>query len=557
MILLNDSIDGESGYGLSFVGDEEADPRTTTFSKLNNSIANAGNIDIINTSLSFGEGPYGKGEIVADGAPVTRLSLSDAALDLYNGYRDVLNLAGWKSDNGYLHIDVDIDNLTSDMINVVGDVEGTTSVVVYASTAGDITGKYIPFATATGAGSADSFSVYRVYNSPYMYSVVFDRENSGSGHTWELTMNDEENENAGVLPEPVEDPEIPDIDIPDVDVPDIDDPDVDNPGGGDDPVLPDAPAKVYAEVAAYGALPAAALEQTRSMVGNVGNQVKNSRVYTRSCGFVDGYWNGEPYYNLWVNPTFHIANIDTPFDVEADIWGIEAGGDIQRDVNNRLGVFVSYRQGNYDLSGKGERYYSPVGSEIDIDSYLAGLYYRYDKNNVWAFATVYGGVQKADIKTDDGMKADTDGTEFGASLEGGYDFVLADGLYLTPELGVFYTQVNYDDVKDNMGKTAQYDDLRQIELEAGVKLSKTFKTDEGAASVYVKPSIVQTIVDGEEVKITGLRSLSGVDDATLGRIKLGGRYGFTDRLSVYGWFDYTFGSDYDAETFGVGLNYAF
>ena len=209
------------------------------------------------------------------------------------------------------------------------------------------------------------------------------------------------------------------------------------------------------------------------------------------------------------------------------------------------------------MNGDGDRYYSTVGSEIDIDSYIAGLYYRYDHNNWYAFATLYGGIQEADIKTDDGMKSDTDGVEFGASIEAGYDYALTDSVTLTPELGVFYTQVNYDDATDSVGKSASYDDARQIELEAGVKLAKTFMLDEGFANVYVKPSVVQTIVDGEDVNITGLGDVEALDDATLGRIEIGGRYGFTTNLSAYGWANYTFGSDYDATTFGLGLNYAF
>ena len=121
--------------------------------------------------------------------------------------------------------------------------------------------------------------------------------------------------------------------------------------------------------------------------------------------------------------------------------------------------------------------------------------------------------------------------------------------------------MNYDDAEDNVGKSASYDDARQIELEAGVKLAKTFVTDESIANVYVKPSVVQTIVDGDEVSITGLSDVEALDDATLGRIEISGRYGFTTNLSAYGWANYTFGSDYDATTFGLGLpfglNHAF
>ena len=545
VILLNDGIDGVSGYSLAFNGDkgvDEADTagglslfnsagdgRTTQYVKLNNSIANAGNIDIVNTTLSFGEGPYGKGEIVSDGDPVTKVSLQNAAFDLYNKYQEKVNLAGWNANNGYLHVDVDVDNLTADVLNISGNVEGQTKVIVYAGSTADIRGESILFATAIGTGSADSFSVYRVYNSPYMFDVEYN-PNGENGKEWSLTMNDKENEYAGILPAPLGTPSVPDIEDPEI--PDIN--------------LPTAPSKVYAEVVAYGALPAAALEQTRNMVDNIGGQVAATRTQDAAAN-----------YNLWVNPTYYTSNIDSPFAIDADIWGIEAGGDIQRNLNNRLGVFFSYRQGEYDMNGNGDRYYSTVGSKIDIDSYLAGLYYRYDNNNWYAFATLYGGIQEADIKTDDGMKSDTDGMEFGASAEVGYDYALTDSVTLTPELGVFYTQVNYDDAEDNVGKSASYDDARQIELEAGVKLAKTFMTDESFANVYVKPSVVQTIVDGDEVNITGLGDVEALDDATLGRIEIGGRYGFTTNLSAYGWANYTFGSDYDATTFGLGLNYAF
>ncbi len=143
------------------------------------------------------------------------------------------------------------------------------------------------------------------------------------------------------------------------------------------------------------------------------------------------------------------------------------------------------------MNGDGKHHYSTIGSEIDIDSYLAGLYYRYDRNNWWTFATVYGGIQRVDLKTKDGIKSDTDGTEFGGSVELGYDYAINKTLYLTPSVGAFYTQVDYDDATDSAGKIAKYNTLRQLELEAGVKLTKAFVMDEGYANVYVKPSVVR------------------------------------------------------------------
>ena len=539
---INDNIDGgivdidndgfaerdvEYGYNMNLTGDGTG----TVY--MNNEIINADTVTIDNTTLKFNKFTHNDGTVSKGGFTtgyndgrdaVTSLVMKNKAnFNLYNKYQDTVNLKGWKaSGNSFLHVDVDVENLTADMLNVNGNVEGTTKLVLYPTSDKDIRGESILFAQSVNdtTGNADSFKVWRVYRSPYMFETKYTKTGENA-NKWELEMGNQVNPDADQKPDERPDPEVPDV---------------------KPTPTPDKPTNpVYGEVVAMGALPAAAIEQSRNMVDNVFGQIVR----------------GEGNHNLWINPTYYTSNIDAPFDIDADVRGIEAGGDLQHDLNNKLGLFVSYRKGNYDMNGDGKHYYSTVGSEIDIDSYLAGLYYRYDRNNWYAFATLYGGIQQADIKTDDGIKSDTDGVEFGASLEAGYDYNLTDTVYLTPSLGVFYTQVNYDDATDSVGKKAEYNDLRQVELEAGVKLTKTFRLDEGYANVYVKPSIVQTLVDGDEVNITGLGKTNTLDDETLGRIEFGGRYGFTDQLSAYGWANYTFGSDYDATAVGLGLNYAF
>ena len=557
--VINDNIEGgtdnlfsvgyKTQYNLSFTGDGvlNEDGLTDQYVSINNDIVNAGEVTVEGTTLRFGAYQHedktaknrdGHGRFLAalkadgtadlDAEAVTSLSLNNAAFDLYNKYQDMVNLKGWKaSGNSFLHVDVDVENLTADMLNVNGNVEGTTKLVLYPTSDKDIRGESILFAQSKNdtTGNADSFKVWRVYRSPYMFETKYTKTGENA-NKWELEMNDTVNPDAGAEP-----------DFPEINA--------------------IGKAEVAPEVIGYQSVTAAAVAQNANLIYNVMNKVTDNRLYCPGCGFYDYYWNGEAFHNLWVNPVYTSLSIKSPTEIDADVWGIEAGGDLQHDLNNKLGLFVSYRKGNYDMNGDGKHYYSTVGSEIDIDSYLAGLYYRYDRNNWYAFATLYGGIQQADIKTDDGIKSDTDGVEFGASLEAGYDYNLTDTVYLTPSLGVFYTQVNYDDATDSVGKKAEYNDLKQIELEAGVKLTKAFRLDEGYANVYVKPSVVQTLVDGDEVNITGLGKVNTLDDETLGRIELGGRYGFTDQLSAYGWANYTFGSDYDATTVGLGLNYAF
>ena len=557
--VINDNIEGgtdnlfsvgyKTQYNLSFTGDGvlNEDGLTDQYISINNDIVNAGEVTVEGTTLRFGAYQYedktaknrdGHGRFLAalkadgtadlDAEAVTSLSLNNAAFDLYNKYQDMVNLKGWKaSGNSFLHVDVDVENLTADMLNVNGNVEGTTKLVLYPTSDKDIRGESILFAQSQNdtKGSADSFKVWRVYRSPYMFETKYTKTGENA-NKWELEMNDTVNPDAGAEP-----------DFPEINA--------------------IGKAEVAPEVIGYQSVTAAAVAQNANLIYNVMNKVTDNRLYCPGCGFYDYYWNGEAFHNIWVNPVYTSLSIKSPTEIDADVWGIEAGGDLQHDLNNKLGLFVSYRKGSYDMNGNGKHYYSTIGSEIDIDYYLAGLYYRYDRNNWYAFATLYGGIQQADIKTDDGIKSDTDGVEFGASLEAGYDYNLTATVYLTPSLGVFYTQVNYDDATDNVGKKAEYNDLKQIELEAGVKLTKAFRLDEGYANVYVKPSVVQTLVDGDEVNITSLGKTNTLDDETLGRIELGGRYGFTENLSAYGWANYTFGSDYDATTVGLGLNYAF
>ncbi len=569
----NYNIDYTNQYNITLIGDDTIDAATgttTQYVAMNNDIINAGTVTVNGTTLRFGSYQHedqtaknwdGKGAFVAslnadgtanrDAAAVTSLSLTNAVFDIANGYLETVKLKGYSATDSFMHIDVDVENMKADELHVAGNVEGVTKMIVHASSNADIRGKgEILFAQSENdsTGNAGSFIVSRVYKSPYLFDVKYDQiaENSNK---WFFEMNDQDNPDKEVEPEEPDVPEVPDVPTPPTpELPDIPSVKPQPLPGSDRPVAP--------EVIGAESLPAAALAQNSNMVYNIMNKVSANRLYCPGCGFYDYYWNGEAFHNLWANAVYNTLRIKTPTDIDAEVWGLEAGGDLQHDLNNKLGLFLSYRKGNYDMNGDGKHHYSTIGSEIDIDSYLAGLYYRYDRNNWWTFATVYGGIQRVDLKTKDGIKSDTDGTEFGGSVELGYDYALNKTVYLTPSVGAFYTQVDYDDATDSAGKVAKYNTLRQLELEAGVKLTKAFVMDEGYANLYVKPSVVQTVTDGDEVRITGLGKVNTIDDQTLGRIEIGGRYGFTEQLSAYGWANHTFGDDYKASTFGLGLSYS-
>jgi outer membrane autotransporter protein len=409
--------------------------------------------------------------------------------------------------------------MTSDVLNINGDVTGITKLIVHATSNEDIRGMgEILFAESFNdtVGSAGSFSLFRVYGSPYLYDIIYADLGSDS-RTWSFAMNDDSN------------------------------PDYQGGGGGID---------VSSEVVGYIGLHEAAVEQTRSMVSNIRNKIADNKVYCKGCGLYDVAYDNKPLSNVWVSPVYHTASIDKPQDMDASIYGLEGGFDVQYDAHHKLGVFASYRRGNYDLSGKGETYHSPIKSEIDINSYIGGLYYRYDKNNFWAFGTIYGGLQQADLSTKDGVDTSTDGSQFGGEIDLGYLFPLKDNYTLEPNIGVSYTSIDFDKIVDKYGKTAEYDTIGYLEAKAGIKLEKVLHLSNGPAKVYVEPSIIQAITNGDSVQITGIdEAIDTYEEGTLGRIELGGRYAIDKQLSIFGRTNYTFGSSYDALSFTAGLNY--
>ena len=493
-IVFDDGIDGEN-YNIDVFGDG------TGYVKFNNAVENVN-------------------RFAMNGGAVVHLGLNGRiyAQDFVSGSSSVYARTGAQKPLLTVDVMVDRENNTvhSGAIHVNGDVAGETNVLVNALNPDVLDNKkdaVVPFLFAPNDNEETSavFNVSRVIGSPYMWHAGKNVAGTPeSGNVWYLSLTDTLNPEFGKT-----DPEV-------------------------------AP-----EVTAYISLPSAGLEQVRGLRDTL--EQKTAFCKEGACAR-----DAKADRQLWVDSGYLSSTVDKPAEFDADIWGVTAGGDLQYDANNRLGVFAAYRQGDYDVSGKGSKYRSTVGSELDIDSWLGGLYYRFEQNDWYAFATVYGGIQKADLKTDDGIvNTDSDGTLWSVGAEGGRKYGLSEALTLEPSFGVFYTQSEFDDIRDSAGKTASFDSLKQLEIETAVKLEYRLCQNDLTSVVYIKPGLIQTITDGDEVLISGLGKTEAYHDQLLGRIELGARFGVTESLSGYGWANYTFGSSYGAAAVGIGLNYAF
>lgn len=408
------------------------------------------------------------------------------------------------------------DSVNSGVINVSNQVSGDYNVIVSTREGEGYDGAKTVFVNAPNDTNPndESFNVSRVIGSPYAWSALRNVEGTESGSVWYLTTPD------GPIP----------------------------PG-------PTPTREVTPEVIAGIGMQEAAVSQIRNLGRTVGNKLADSKLSCPGCGIVNYGWKNRPLKNVWINAEGESLKSENAVDMDGKIWGVDAGFDLQADMNNAIGIFGSYRKGKYDYNGDGDKYYSKTGSDIDMDSYLGGLYYRYDRNMNWALAMVYGGALKADVSTDDHIaKYDTDGYLIGAGLQFGHDFAIANGLLLEPSLGLYYNYISFDDATDNVGKEYRWDDMQYAEAEFGLKLEKQLPYQ---SKLYIKPSVIQTWRDGNSVRISRLNKPDTGDNQTLGRVEIGGRVGFTNALSGYTWANYTFGEHgYEATAAGAGLNYS-
>ena len=494
-IEIKDIINGEEGYNVNITGD------TKSSVLLYNDINNA-NVSINNTNVGI------NGNV--DG--INNLEISSSSI-LGLGINGELNVDNMKQINNStssstLQIDVKVtDNqINNGIINVNGDISGSYGIIINS-----LNRQHTPETSAflralnDDLSTATNLSILRVKGSPYMWNTILNDNGETQGSTWYLAMDTNP---ANIILAP--------------------------------------------EVLAGIGLHEASIAQTNSVINNVSNKLASTRSLCHYCGIVSNAWDGSKLDNGWISIQGENVNINKPVDMEGNIWGLEAGFDIQRNRNNTFGIFTSYRNGEYDLTGKSSGYVPTTGSKINIDSYLAGLYYRYDKNKNWLFATLYGGKQDAKINTDDNIASfKTDGVEYGAGVELGHSTVLDKNTTLSPIISVQYHQINYDETHDNVDKCYRWNDLKQV----GITVSTLFEKRYTDGKIQIKPSIIQTITGDDKVSISEIGEVETYKDKTLGQIELSGIYDFNQTLSGYGWLSYTYGSSYNATNLGVGINY--
>lgn len=450
------------------------------------------------------------GNVINDG--IMNFSFDDEN----NEADDITTITGnyTASSNALIVLNVEPENNKADTLVVEGDVQGDTKVFLKSSSSTPSTEKIL-FADVANDDETtkSSFNIWRVEGSPYVWNAIYENKK------WYTLSGALANNNPIIL----------------------------------------------SEVVAYAGLNDAAFYQTNSFASSLRKNILSNNVGRRICYKTNSkyseYYCKKGTFNLgtWINPVYEKAKIDAPIAYDAEVTGIDAGIDLISNGKSKLGIMTSARNGEYSFDDDGDKYVISGSADINIDSYLVGIYYRHDNKNISTIASIYSGLLKADISSDDGVSDKVDGVQVGASVDIATKFQVSKSISIEPNIRLGYATTNFDDINDNANKRVDYTNVHRLETALGVKVVKDLilKNDKSIARIFIKPSLIHRFNFEEDVNVGDNLTLAGSKDETLAEFEIGGEYEFGNNLSAMASASYMFSSNYENIATDLLLKYKF
>ena len=248
-----------------------------------------------------------------------------------------------------------------------------------------------------------------------------------------------------------------------------------------------------------------------------------------------------------------------------DAYGLAAGFD-KNFGRLTLGLSGLYSVGDYKTDND--------VIEADVSTWGVGLYGSYRPAHSAFFMDFFASYSsnsneaKHRIKSADAqLKADYDVTSLGAGAALGYDIALAQSFYITPKVGVNYTQLSSDDVEEKgtapMVVRVETPKINSIQVPAEVKFS--FPIDARSFELLPELHARYTHDFGDtdyqsKVYINGSNTMLKLDNVGMPEnlFTLGGSLSFTAGPHEFsGRYDYEFGDGLTSHLFNLGYKYLF
>lgn len=181
----------------------------------------------------------------------------------------------------------------------------------------------------------------------------------------------------------------------------------------------------------------------------------------------------------------------------SDINTVYVGIDGALTENLRLGASLSVMDGSADFHG--------IKGSSDLTRYEAALYGTYTNDAHYVDVVARFGRINNDLsmKSGESSSADFDQDYAAISAEYGYKLQSKSGLFLEPQLQMQAAYLGgYDYAVDNSELHVDAAQTTSLIGRAGLRMGKTFASEETKAEIYVRGDVLHQFTDGQDGKIS-------------------------------------------------------
>ncbi|MBM5573641.1 autotransporter outer membrane beta-barrel domain-containing protein [Deefgea sp. CFH1-16] len=353
------------------------------------------------------------------------------------GQFSTLNVLGpFQSTNGLLidHVSANLEK--SSMLQIDGNLSGTTRVQFNNDGSSGRLGEQIRFAQSSlnTVTRGDTF----IAANPVGARNIYDVRLKGSPYVWEIVQKNENGQTNWFLQTPFAPPVVPDANAGKPSQPVQ--PPLTPPVPIIVPVSPEVsptlkPVRLLPEIPVYGILPAVSeiilrsnlstLEQRLDAVPNVAN-------------------------DLWIKIDATHLKQSEDYGFSFDGWGssvtigIDRDGQLDDSKSWRGGAFLAWSHNQLNTSGEGALIQSRASADLDVNSFQTGLYGQLEKDGWYGRAIALLGYERAKVKTEDAYSNTLTAPIWAMSLGVGKVFEVFDNWTLAPQLNIGYANFNWD-----------------------------------------------------------------------------------------------------------------
>ena len=246
-----------------------------------------------------------------------------------------------------------------------------------------------------------------------------------------------------------------------------------------------------------------------------------------------GFWNRISYSETEADASNSVGGVKVDSELEYERSKVQLGYDqtLKADSNGTLiaGLFGQYQQ----LDLKTDDAITGVRqADAEAEGWGVGASLTYYAESGW-YGDAMVQVSDYDIEVDgaSGSEADTDALNWSVSLEGGYQFDLANSLTITPQAQLLWQQTDFDNVTDSNGVTAKWGSDDSLTARFGMTLERDFMIGGSAITGYVVTDVVHAITEAPEVKVNGMKVKSQLNRTRLD-LRIGGQHVSADKQLV-------------------------